>query len=484
MPAAEPAQLYFVFDPTSKFAEDIGKPVKRDALTERLQSVFPSIPPDGYEIDCIPAVIFYPRDYPSDKPDPDPLPQSAFSIRFPVRENRSYQEAARLAQEFHRAAVASIRRGEEGLISINVNPTISGAAFSVPEYSVPVAPDGMAFGTLDEALLLIRANQLGLNGNTVNVVLIDSGIDQNAVPAGRFCGGWRPNPASPLLPIPPPPGQTAGEDALHGMMMVNSILSIAPRANIFDVPLIPPPKIYDIPSFLVVASATYRGILAGIQSYRAQGLFAGPWVFVNAWAIYDRRSELPFLGEYTQNLGTNGLPPPHDFIRATGEVAAENFDIVFCAGNCGEICPDGRCGPDDYGPGRGIWGANAYDQVLTAGAVRLDGTWPGYSSEGPGPTPNLWPLKPDLSAPAQFVGSAGRYPLSTGTSASAALATGVICALRSDPRWPQTRVPPYVLKLILNTTANQPNGYGWNQWLGNGVLDAEAARQVLVTVYP
>jgi hypothetical protein len=266
------------------------------------------------------------------------------------------------------------------------------------------------------------------------------------------------------------------------MMMVNNILAMAPRARIFDVPLIPPPKIYHLRHFLHAAHAVYQHMLFDIQWYRAHGLFPGPWVFVNAWAIFDRRSEGVHLGEYTENRGILGVPP-HPFIQMIQQVSAAKFDLVFCAGNCGEVCPDGRCGPNDYGPGRGIWGANAHQDVLTAGAVRVDAMWPGYSSEGPGPTPNLYAQKPDLCAPSQFVGTAGLYPPSTGTSASAAVAAGIVCALRSQSNWDQTTVPPYVLNLILNNTAWQTQGIGWNSRLGHGILDAFAAYQRLLLSY-
>jgi hypothetical protein len=160
----------------------------------------------------------------------------------------------------------------------------------------------------------------------------------------------------------------------------------------------------------------------------------------------------------------------------------KNFDIVFSAGNCGEFCPDDRCGPNDYGPGRSIWGANAHKDVLTLGAVRLDTAWEGYSSEGPGPTPNLAALKPDICAPSQFDGTSGQYPTGTGTSASAAVAAGVVCALRS--RWNQTTVSPSDLKNILNATAMKPLGPAWNRCLGFGILDAFASYQSLLAAYP
>ena len=53
---------------------------------------------------------------------------------------------------------------------------------------------------------------------------------------------------------------------------------------------------------------------------------------------------------YTENKGLPGYPvdPFIDIIEAFGR---QNIDMVFAAGNCGEACPDDRCGPNDYGPG-------------------------------------------------------------------------------------------------------------------------------------
>jgi hypothetical protein len=468
--AGDPIRHYVVFDPKRLIenldeqtltVETIKGPVWTD-LGERGTGLLP----EDYAIEAVPLVKFHPsRERPVELPF---TPQTVFSVT-----SRNF-EAAR---KFRHAVRASIEGGGP-MRSIGINPAIG-----VADYSVPVAPDGAVFSTLADARRLVRADQLpeALDGSSVNVVVFDTGIDHRSiVPPGQFGGGWQPQPGGTNLPTPPPPGMTVGSDALHGMMIVENILGMAPAATIFDVPLIPPPKIFDIIGFLHAAEATYQKILAQISLLGGQ--FPGPWVFVNAWAIYDRRSEA-YLGEYTENLGLYGIPP-HPFISLIQQVANQHFDIVFCAGNCGEICPDNRCGPNDYGPGRGIWGANAHRDVLTTGAVRVDAVWPGYSSEGPGPTPNLFALKPDLCAPTQFVGTSGLYPPGTGTSTSAAVAAGIVCALRSQANWDQTTVPPSILKLILNSTAMQTQGIGWNRWLGNGILDARAAYQMLLGAYP
>jgi hypothetical protein len=475
MAADDSVYLYVVFDATALLGtlvkdtlslDDIADPVWR-----LLQQTGTGLSQTDYTISSVPLVMYHSGHVAA--PRPDPYLQEVFSVTSP---------SAAAAQRFRDAVDASIRSGNKAFRSVDINPLMT-----VTEYSVPVAPDATVFGTLEDAQRLIRSDRLrsqsGLTGESVNVVVIDAGFNKDMIPPAQFGGGWQLLPQGPGLPIPPAPGATTGEDALHGTMIVNAIRALAPDAMFFDVPLIPPPKIYDIFSFLHAADAAYGKILHDIQSFRSQGAFLGPWIFMNAWAIYDRRSELPFLGEYTENLGSGG-GLPHYFIRRIEQVAKARFDIVFCAGNCGEVCPDDRCGPNDYGPGRGIWGANAHRDVLTVGAVRVDAMWPGYSSEGPGPRPHLYGQKPDLCAPSQFIGAAGLYPPNSGTSAAAAVVAGVLSALRSAAGWNQARVPPYILKLILNNTAMQIQGLGWNRWLGNGILDAYAAYQQLQVSFP
>ena len=467
-------QQYVVFDPARLLERDIEAPLTPAMIDEPLWQILHNTdggsPRDDYKVRDLPLVTFYPGETDAET---EFTPQVVFSVSSPD---------ASSARRFRAAVLALTRDEGSPLRSIGVNPSIGAGQL---EFSVPVAPDGALFGSLEDARRLINADTLpaALNGHSVNVVVIDTGIDSSLiVPPGHYGGGWHPKPADPTLPSPPLPGQTTGSDALHGMMIVDNILAMAPHARIFDVPLIPPPKIYDVFNFLHAAHAVFHRILHDIHRFHTHGKFPGPWVFVNAWAVFDRRSEGVHLGEYTENNGPI-TGDAHHFIHLIERIAQAHFDNVFCAGNCGEVCPDGRCGPDDFGPGRGIWGANAHQSVLTTGAVRVDGIWPGYSSEGPGPTPHLSALKPDLCAPSQFLGS-NRYPPNTGTSASAAIAAGIVAALRSRPNWDQATVSPDALKLTLNNTARQPLVSGWNRWLGHGILDAHAAYNQLLATFP
>src|SRR5262249_18375501 len=156
----------------------------------------------------------------------------------------------------------------------------------------------------------------------------------------------------------------------------------------WDMPLLPP-RITDLDRFLSDAIAAFLQVLVDIPV--ASGAFAGPWILCNAWSVYDRNREFP-RGHYTNNSS-------HPFNILISVMDFFGREIVFAAGNCGQFCPDQRCGVRDRGPGESILGANSHPHVLTVGAVRADGMWLGYSSEGPG---RLAANKPDVCAPSEF----------------------------------------------------------------------------------
>jgi hypothetical protein len=379
------------------------------------------------------------------------------------------------------AEAAVVRRAIEDLIAQEGAARVSAIGADLPirisDYSYPGSADVDVFGTRADAHRITGIDRLGpdfnLNGNGVNVVIIDTGLDLTTIQApATWGGGWQ------ILPGGRVPGMTTGLEALHGAMILQNVLAVAPGARIWDVPIIPPRRIDDIANFLADAQPVFDQMIADIQAQ------AGPpqqWVFVNAWAIFDRRSEQP-LGDYTENRP--GIPGSHPFIQRIEQLAQAGFDLVFCAGNCGGVCPDGRCGPNDYGPGRSIWGANAHQSVMTVGAARIDTSWCGYSSEGPGPAAKLSPWKPDLCAPSQFTDGPG-YPSNLGTSAACALLGGVMAAFRSQ--WRQTLAPVPTPNLassatligLLNANAQSVNGPNWTPRFGHGLLDARAAAAAL-----
>lgn len=355
-------------------------------------------------------------------------------------------------------------------------------AFGMSDHWCPGAPPGNVFGTRAAANRLIGRQALkdrGLSGRNVNLVVVDHGLSVEGIAAlgGRFGGGWKHLSAAP-------PGERAGlqspvlepgrlqvvrgvTDNDHGMMVARNVIAVAPGTTLHDCPLILP-RVGQIATFLSDAEAACNRILAHVRATRAvQG---GDWILLNAWAMFDRSTfEVP-LGGYTES-------PEHPFNRLVDEIAGENIELVFAAGNSGQFCPDQRSGSYDIGPGRSIYGANAHPEVLTVGAVRTDGMWLGLSSQGPGPK-RLAALKPDLCAPSAFSETQSRHRANGGTSAACALAAGVLAALREHR--PTAAVPPARMRQVLRDTARRPpTAVPWDERLGYGIIDAAAALAAL-----
>lgn len=364
-----------------------------------------------------------------------------------------------------------------GIVDKKTNVFVGGSPdipfASSDHWCIGDAGDSM-FSDRSGAERLLRIDDLRQQSNTtgknVNVVIVDQGLDKAELGAS-YGNGWTVGTALPGTSA----HQPGSIRRSHGMMIAHNILAVAPDAILFDMPLAPP-RIANITNFLSLANAAYQQALTDIQQGNL-GNFPGPWIFVNPWGIYDRSTEHP-LGEYTTKL----INPFNQLIL---KVVSQKMDVVFAAGNCGQFCPDMRCGAEDQGPGYSIWGANSLEQVLTVGAVRADSMWLGYSAQGPGQL-QLGVNKPDLCATSQFCEDGDAFTINTGTSAACGLAGGVVAALRSH--WSSTRVSPQQLRHILNQSARKPPGLGWNNSLGhrlgNGILDAKAAFDQLKIHFP
>ena len=260
------------------------------------------------------------------------------------------------------------------------------------------------------------------------------------------------------------------------MMIARTILDLAPDAVLYDVPLIPERITAGFFSGLSSAHAAYIELLLQIWLRRLHPQWSGPWILVNAWAIFDRSVE-PSLGNYTENKNAFGHPLIN-MVRLA--IQFLDLDVIFAAGNCGEFCGSRRCGGVDRGPGRSIWGANALPEVITAGAVLTNEMWAGYSSQGPGPNINgLAHDKPDLCAPSNFRETNDAAVYNTGTSTACAMTAGIVAALRSKPRWYQNSVSPQRMLSALTQGARKTQGSSWNGRLGHGILDAAGAMNQL-----
>ena len=252
-------------------------------------------------------------------------------------------------------------------------------------------------------------------------------------------------------------------------MVARNLVECAPKVGIIDLPVIPP-RISDLPSFLSDAISAYSSILALITAIEhiAPNM---TWVFINAWAVYDRRLEGGMAVKYSND-------PNHSFNKKMKEIADDfsdaRIDVVLAAGNCGEFCSDARCGPNDTGPGNSILGANAHPDVLTVGAVRTDDIWIGSSSQGPG---LIAPEKPDVCAPSHFSENNESHNGNLGTSAAAAMAAGVVALLRSSnsPKNTKNRTPGELMEILRTTARKTGSPAGWDGRRGFGTIDAKAA---------
>lgn len=332
---------------------------------------------------------------------------------------------------------------------------------------------GQAFGRRSQARRLIGMDRLGLDPpqHKVNVVIVDQGFDAQLFP-GRFGDSY----GGGAVVDGRMPGQGSSR---HAAMIARTVLDIAPDATLFDFPLIPtPPRgagavINDLPVFTSDAASLFRQFLTDFirQDKSPEGF--GQWVFVNAWAVFDSRSDL-----LQPHYSTDRL---HVLNQTVLNLAGQGFDMVFAAGNCGQFDPDRRCRPEDTGPCRSILGANSLKEVLTASAARVDASLLGYSSQGPG-QPDLGAMKPDFYAPTQFADDNDAAEVSGGTSAAAAVAAGVVAALRS--RWHQIDCSSADLKITLTTTARQIPALFPGAGAGIGLIDAAAAAASLLQSHP
>jgi len=333
------------------------------------------------------------------------------------------------------------------------NPDIVEAVFEDPQIlPFPVQCPTAAIGTdvdVKAATNIASVHAANNRGRGVRIIVVDTGIDGTQV---NVSGG------ATLFPGAAP--GTAPPD--HGTMVALDALITAPDAMIYDYPL------------LQSQGGMWVGFLSdGIRAF-AEILAAmlqtpGTYVVNNSWGLYDRSQDAP--PGNPQNYCSN---PRHPFNLIVGTVVAAGADVLFAAGNCGQTCPDGRCGSGDVGPGQSIHGANSHPDVISVAAITTAKDLLGYSSQGPGA---LAPEKPDLAAPSHFQHS-NVYPADSGTSAASPVLAGVVASLRSSTSG--RGVTPARMKDVLRQTAD-PMGRapGWDRDTGCGAVDATAALAAL-----
>ncbi len=395
------------------------------------------------------------------------------SARTAARPRRSPDRAGGAGRQLP-AKPAPDDAAEAGAVESSLS--LASASIPIPKTSWnPAATPVSRFGTAAGAMRQIGAGwsdgRIGqahpvLTGANVNVVIVDTGLSRQYLrsihPELNYGGGFvdrepeRPDPGA-FVDVVGKPGDW------HGNMIARNVLRVAPRARIFDAPLLPG-RVADVESFTEDAIHLFEAIEREAET----GPYCNePWVIVNAWAVADTIQEWD-LGLPAEERYTDGRA--HPFNRTVARMAAR-FDIVFAAGNFGAYAPDVFSGLYDRGNGRSIKGANALPEVLTIGSVTTAGEWIGAASHGLGPS-GLMPggggvnRKPDLAAPSWFAEDNDPGLVSTGTSASSALAAGMLAALRTRHR---SESPAEMFEILRNAAHNR-GGEVWNGRTGFGAM--------------
>ena len=304
---------------------------------------------------------------------------------------------------------------------------------------------GTPRGTMAEVATYLGVNQIwaaGFRGTGIVVGVLDSGVTAVGRPVKpgetprripRVIGGW-----------PADWGTESSKWGDHGNMCATDVLGMAPDAQIYDL------RVAGAGGSPGTISRALQAFQWAIDRYRVDGT---PQVLTNSWGIFQESWD----PTYARN-------PAHPFTRKVVEAIDLGILVLFAAGNCGDTCPDGRCGADN-GPGRSIWGANGHPRVMTVGAVNRLEQFVGYSSRGPAA---LDPNKPDFCSITHFT---GYFTSDSGTSAATPIAAGVVALLKqAKPALTQDQA-----KNALKTTAKDIGPPGFDQSSGAGIINAKRA---------
>ena len=326
--------------------------------------------------------------------------------------------------------------------TVDPQPTPAAAACPIPPCD---CASGTAKGTIADVATYLGVNKVwaaGFRGNGIVVAVVDSGITAQGRPvkAGetprripRVIGGW-----------PADWGTESSQWGDHGNMCSTDVLGMAPDAQLYDLRVAGPGE---SPGTISRALQAFNW---AISQHRLNGT---PHVISNSWGIFQESWDTT----YARN-------PGHPFTRKVVEAIGEGILVLFAAGNCGDTCPDGRCGPD-VGPNRSIWGANGHPLVMTVGAVNRLEQFVGYSSRGPAA---LDPNKPDFCSITHF---AGYTPSDSGTSAATPILAGAVALLKqAKPTGTQDEI-----KQALRNTAKDIGPTGFDTHSGAGIVQIHAA---------
>ncbi len=344
--------------------------------------------------------------------------------------------------------------------------------------ATPIPPkdwhwSGNAFGSASKAMKLIGADWAVAgagpvpeerDGHDVNVVIVDVGLNRDYI---RALGGTF-GILEDLYRVPGrhPQGDYVKGFGLpadwHGDMVARNVLRLAPKARIYDAPLLPHRVVW-VEAFADELRKLYESIAAAISKSPHKD---EPWVLVNAWSVANT------IQDYDSGLTAEELYITGQLNKANEILndLAKEHDIIFAAGNYGQFHPATGAGLYDRGPERSIRGSNAIGRILCVAACNTQGDWAGASSQGDGPEALRYGIdtagKPDLAAPAWFTEDFDAHTASNGSSASCGVAAGLVASLRTQRR----SLSPEKLFDQLRAAALNPSGTGWTRRTGHGIL--------------
>ncbi|WP_116108452.1 S8 family peptidase [Lewinella sp. IMCC34191] len=311
----------------------------------------------------------------------------------------------------------------------------SSTSSSFPDYDCDLKNGKGDFDTVLKKIGADRLRENGITGEGIAVGIVDAGL-LSAERHGEY--GVR----NVTDGCPDNWGNRAYWKG-HGAMVATTVLAIAPDAELYDIRL----------SDDALISDAIRGFQWAMDRYQKTGK---PHILSNSWGIYHREESEDFI-EYASSFD-------HLFTKKVRKAIGLGMIVVFAAGNCGENCPDSRCG--ESGPGKSIWGANGLEEVITVGAINCNDGVIGYSSQGPAA---LHPLKPDICGLSHFNGSDKIY---TGTSAACPVVAGAAALLKQA----NNKLDGLQARRLFNETARQIGDVaGWNAKTGHGLVRVDTA---------
>lgn len=314
----------------------------------------------------------------------------------------------------HRA-IAAVSLDEMAVEEMLLNPRVKAIWDDPPIEPAPLNPAFSNFdlsasiGTKDDVIEALGCRSLwesGSKGQKVAIAICDTGVDEGIFPV---IDGWAPKDAERWGV------QAKTPFGWHGSMAAHGALIAAPEAVILDVGVLKFSN-RDRGAWLSDAIVGINWVASWASAHPEYRV-----VINNSWSTYRR-----LASDTAANVGSYANSREHPFNERIEVLVGEGIPIVFAAGNCGNPCPDLRCGDNDKGPDKSVWGAASLASVLSIAAVSVAGERLPYSSQGRG---QIDEAKPDFACYSQFKGF---LPTADpGTSTASCVMSGYVALLLS-----------------------------------------------------